>query len=141
MNFAITEIEGEAHEFAASINAVLDATALDLGKPFIEIPLHLKVEADDGTLLGGLAAYSVQDWLFIKLLAVVDGQRGSGIGRKLLSRAEDIAREKGLVGVYLDTYDFQAPRFYASMGYTECGRLPAAGGAPQRFWFAKSFDT
>lgn len=141
MGFVITEIEGEANEFAESLNAILDATALELGLPFVEVPLHLRADDAGGRLLGGLSAISLQGWLFIKYLAVVDGQRGSGIGAALVSKSEEIARQRGLAGVYLDTFDFQAPRFYVSMGYTECGRLPAVDGAAQRIWFAKTFDT
>ncbi|PWV98984.1 acetyltransferase (GNAT) family protein [Hoeflea marina] len=141
MNFAITEIEGEADDFAASLNAMLDAAALELDKPFIETPLHLRADAGDGALIGGLAACTMQGWLFVRYLVVAEGRRGSGLGRAMMLRAEEIARDRGLVGVYLDTFDFQAPRFYASMGYIECGRLPAAGGAPQRIWFAKTFQT
>lgn len=140
MGFVITEIEGEANEFAESLNAILDATALELGLPFVEVPLHLRADDAGGRLLGGLSAISLQGWLFIKYLAVVDGQRGSGIGAALVSKSEEIARQRGLAGVYLDTFDFQAPRFYVSMGYTECGRLPAVDGAAQRIWFAKTFD-
>ena len=94
----------------------------------------------DGGLVGGLAAYEDQRWLYVKLLGVAEASRGGGIGRRLLAQAEDHARRKGLVGVYLDTFEFQAPRFYKELGYTECGRLPATGGAPQRIWFAKTFD-
>ena len=140
MGFVITEIEGEANDFAESLNAILDATAIELGLPFVEVPLHLRAGDAGGGLLGGLSAISLQGWLFIKYLAVVDGQRGSGIGAALVSKSEEIARQRGLAGVYLDTFDFQAPRFYVSMGYTECGRLPAVDGAAQRIWFAKTFD-
>ena len=66
--------------------------------------------------------------------------RGGGIGAQLLARAEAMAREDGLVGIYLDTFEFQAPRFYLREGYREIGRLPKVGDAPQRIWFAKEFN-
>jgi GNAT superfamily N-acetyltransferase len=59
---------------------------------------------------------------------------------RLLADAEVHARGEGLVGVYLDTYEFQAPGFYEKMGYREFGRLPAVDGHPQRIWYAKIFD-
>jgi GNAT superfamily N-acetyltransferase len=101
---------------------------------------NLRANQDDGTLAGGLTAYPVQGWLFIKLLGVVEDQRGKGIGRALLERAEDFARAKGLGGVYLDTFDFQAPVFYERLGYIECGRLPVIRGGRQRIWLAKTFE-
>lgn len=140
MTIEITTIEGGDNDFANTVEAIIDAAALQLGRPFQPEPLHLKAIDSDGQLVGGLTAYTVQGWLFIKLLGIAEGQRGSGLGRALLARAEDFARQKGLVGVYLDTFEFQAPRFYQGLGYIECGRLPTVDGAAQRIWFAKIFD-
>ncbi|SOE09414.1 acetyltransferase (GNAT) family protein [Hoeflea halophila] len=140
MTLEITVDETGDPEFAAMIEAIVDEPAARRGHPFDPVPLHLKAVDTEGRLAGGLTAHSVQRWLFVKLLGVPEEQRGSGIGRKLLAKAEEIARQRGHVGVYLDTFEFQAPRFYESLGYEECGRLPAHGGAPQRIWFAKTFD-
>jgi GNAT superfamily N-acetyltransferase len=140
MTFEIREIDDRTGEFAATVDAILDDAALRLGLPFEPDKLHLRVDDAQGQLAGGLSGYFVQGWLFVKLLAIVDGHRGSGIGRALMLRAEEIARQKGYAGVYLDTFTFQAPRFYESLGYVECGRMPAARGHAQRIWFAKSFD-
>lgn len=140
MTIEITSDESGDPEFAKTVEAIVDEPAARMGRPFDPEHVHLKAVGADGRLAGGLTAHTVQGWLFIKLLGVVDGQRGGGLGRKLLARAEEIAQQKGLVGVYLDTFEFQAPRFYEGLGYTECGRLPAHGGAPQRIWFAKTFD-
>ena len=140
MTIDITADESGDAEFANTVEAIVDEPAARMGHPFEPEHLHLKAVDADGRLAGGLTAHTVQGWLFIKLLGVTEEQRGGGIGRALLARAEDFARQKGLVGVYLDTFEFQAPRFYQGLGYTECGRLPASGGAPQRIWFAKTFE-
>lgn len=140
MTFEIKVIDDKSGEFFATVDAILDDAALKLGLPFEPDKLHLRIDDADGNLAGGLSGYFVQGWLFVKLLAIVDGQRGSGIGRALMLRAEEITRQKGYAGVYLDTFTFQAPRFYESLGYVECGRLPATRGHAQRIWFAKAFD-
>jgi len=140
MTIEITAVEAEGDDFANTVEAIVDGAAAKLGLPFEPEQLQLKACDADGQLTGGLTGHTVQGWLFIKLLGVAEGQRGSGTGRALLARAEDFARQKGLVGVYLDTFDFQAPRFYEGLGYSECGRLPAKRGMPQRIWFAKAFD-
>ncbi|AKH99767.1 putative acetyltransferase [Hoeflea sp. IMCC20628] len=140
MTVDISVIQDTSGEFADTIEAIIDGTAAKLGLPFVHEQLQLKASDANGELVGGLTAHTVQGWLFIKLLGIAEGQRGSGTGRALLARAEDFARQKGLVGVYLDTFEFQAPRFYKSLGYSECGRLPASGGHAQRIWFAKTFD-
>lgn len=140
MTIEITTVEAGGRDFGDTIEAIVDGTAAKLGYPFDPVPFQLQARDSDGKLVGGLTAHPVQGWLFIKLLGVTEGQRGGGTGRALLAEAEDFARQNGLVGVYLDTFEFQAPRFYETLGYTECGRLPAHRGAPQRIWFAKTFD-
>jgi GNAT superfamily N-acetyltransferase len=125
--------------FDKDVEAILDAAANALGRPFGGEELYLRADGGDGGLVGGLSGFDLQGWLFVKFLAVTPEARGSGVGAKLLVKAEDWARRHGLAGVYLDTFDFQAPEFYAKCGYTEFGRLPAVGGYPQRIWFAKVF--
>lgn len=140
MTIKIMDVDGSDGIFANIVETLIDATAAKLGYPFDPVPFQIKAVNADGSLAGGLVAHPVQKWLFIKLLGVTEAARGNGIGRALLARAEDHARDKGLVGVYLDTFEFQAPRFYQELGYSECGRLPATGGAPQRIWFARNFE-
>ncbi|MBC7281234.1 GNAT family N-acetyltransferase [Hoeflea sp.] len=140
MTITITTVDGTDGGFSNRVEELIDGTAAELGYPFDPVRFELKASSADHELAGGLVAYSVQGWLFIKLLGVAETERGNGIGRALLAKAEEYARETGLVGVYLDTFEFQAPRFYRELGYTECGRLPATGGAPQRIWFAKAFE-
>ena len=140
MTITITEVASNDGGFSTAVEELIDATAADLGYPFEPVRFELKAADAAGELAGGLVAYTIQGWLFIKLLGVAEAARGNGIGRALLGKAEEHARETGLVGVYLDTFEFQAPRFYQELGYTECGRLPATGAAPQRIWFAKPFE-
>lgn len=138
-NFDITVSEGEDKEFATDVVDIIDQTAVALGKPFTPRVVNFRCTDADGQLLGGLVGSENQGWLFVKLLAVAPEARNGGMGAALLKRAEAVARERKLAGVYLDTFEFQAPRFYLREGYTEIGRLPAVGAAPQRIWFAKTF--
>jgi GNAT superfamily N-acetyltransferase len=132
---------GEDDEgFTKAVVDILDASARDLGRPFDPNTVQLRAEDGDGRMLGGLVGAEAQGWFFVKYLAVKPEARGQGVGAKLLAGAEKLARDRGLAGVYLDTFEFQAPRFYAREGYVEIGRLPAVGGAPQRIWFMKAFE-
>lgn len=126
---------------ARSVDALLDDAAQALGLPFDGRKIQLAARDDKGQFLGGLIGAHLQRWFFVKLLAVSPEARGRGIGARLLAQAEAMAREEGLVGIYLDTFKFQAPRFYLREGYREIGRLPKIGDAPQRIWFAKEFNT
>jgi GNAT superfamily N-acetyltransferase len=76
-----------------------------------------------GKALGGLTARISYSRMFIELLFVPEALRGSGIGRQLLEQAEHVAREAGCIGIWLDTFTFQAPGFYKKLGYTEFGVL------------------
>ncbi len=123
-----------------AVDAILDEAAKAQGHPFEGRKVQLRAQDAEGRFLGGLIGAQLQRWFFVKLLAVSPEARGGGIGAQLLARAEAMAREDGLVGIYLDTFEFQAPRFYLREGYREIGRLPKVGDAPQRIWFAKEFN-
>lgn len=133
-------VDGDDDVLAGAVDGILDEAAEALGRRFEGRKVQLRAVDAKGTMLGGLIGAYLQRWLYVKLLAVSPEARGRGIGAKLLARAETHAREEGLVGIYLDTFEFQAPRFYLREGYREIGRLPKIGDAPQRIWFAKEFN-
>lgn len=135
----IVKFEGEDESFGKTLDDLLDAHAELNGTPFEPVTAGFVAREGDA-VVGGLYGWGQLGWFFVKLLALTPEARGTGAGARLLADAEAHAREAGLVGVYLDTYEFQAPGFYAKLGYTEMGRLPAAGGHPQRIWFCKQFE-
>lgn len=54
----------------------------------------------------------------------------------MLSRAEDVARERGCRQLLVSSFTFQAPEFYRRHGYVEIGRspdLPVEGEADVHF--------
>ena len=93
------------------------------GFPWPWRDLNIVLRAADGTVIGGLLGETNGGWLFVKALWVAAEHRGRGYGRQLLSAAEGRARERQCVGVYLDTYDFQARPFYEHLGYRVFGEL------------------
>ena len=83
-----------------------------------ELPLHVWVLDDAGTLAGGLVGHTWTNWLHVAYLWVDERHRGAGLGSQLLARAERMARhERGCTSVRLETWDFQAPEFYKKQGY------------------------
>ena len=76
-----------------------------------------------GQVAGGLNGSSHYGWMFVDRLVVREDLRGQGLGSRLLTEAEDKAKRRGCIGVYLDTHDFQAKPFYEKHGYTEFGVL------------------
>ncbi len=86
--------------------------------------LALKLVDVTGSTIGGLWGKSMYDWLFVELLAVPETLRGTGTGTALMQQAESVAVSRGCVGVWLDTFSFQAKPFYEKLGYAEFGVLP-----------------
>ncbi len=102
---------------------------------------HFQVEAWDGDLwLGTLTGRTHQQWFFVDLLAVPPEARGQDIGTRLMHEAERIARSRNLIGLWLDTYTFQAPGFYAKLGFEEVGRIPDYPPGHARHFLAKRLD-
>ncbi|CRL51792.1 GNAT family N-acetyltransferase [Pseudomonas sp. URMO17WK12:I11] len=100
-------------------------------------PLALLVRDDNGEILGGLYGRFFYQWLFIELLSVPEQARGQGLGSKLMQMAEDLAQEKECVGIWLDTFDFQAPEFYKRLGYSELGQIADYPTGHKRHFFQK----
>ncbi|RMN95808.1 GCN5-related N-acetyltransferase [Pseudomonas cannabina] len=92
---------------------------------------------ETGEVVGGLHARLLFEWLFIDLLVVPEQARGQGMGSRLMQMAEDLAVEKACVGIWLDTFDFQAPDFYRRHGYTEFGQIDDYPRGHKRFFFQK----
>lgn len=99
--------------------------------------LALLVRDDQDEILGGLYGRFFYQWLFIELLSVPDQARGQGMGSRLMKMAEDLAREKGCVGIWLDTFDFQAPEFYQKLGFSEVGQIADYPPGHRRFFLQK----
>ncbi len=103
-------------------------------------PLALLVRDDNGEILGGLYGRFFYQWLFIELLSVPEQARGQGMGSTLMQMAEDLAREKECMGIWLDTFDFQAPEFYKRLGYSELGQIADYPPGHKRFFFQKRLN-
>lgn len=91
-------------------------------------------------VLGGLYGSLHYRWMFIELLAVPELARGQGLGSTLMEMAENLAREKNCVGIWLDTFDFQAPEFYRQLGFSEFGQINDYPPGHRRFFLQKRLD-
>jgi GNAT superfamily N-acetyltransferase len=95
-------------------------------------------ESDE--IVGGLWGQSVADWLFVDLLVVPEASRKRGIGTSLLRQAEDVARKRNCVGVWLSTGTFQAPVFYEKLGYEQFGQIADLPRGHKTFFYSKRLD-
>ena len=82
----------------------------------------------EGKILGVVALHLVwEDLAEIKSLAVREGFRGKGIGRKLVERALKEAKDLGVKKVFSLTY---AKEFFLKLGFREIDK----GELPQKVW-------
>lgn len=137
----MTEIrpaEGSVDEARDRILEVLDRHSMAIGKSF-KSEVALFEAHEDGVYLGGLAARFSLDlkWVFVELLAVAEEGRGKGVGSQLMARVEQEARLRGMDGIWLDTFSFQAPEFYRRLGYSEFGRIDGYPENEARLFFVK----
>jgi GNAT superfamily N-acetyltransferase len=88
-------------------------------------------------IAGGLIGEIHWGWLYINLLYLQDELRGQGYGHRLLTLAEDAARQCGATNAYLDTFSFQALDFYQQHGYQVFGELADFPPGHQRYYLTK----
>jgi GNAT superfamily N-acetyltransferase len=94
-------------------------------------------DTDSGDTVGGLWAHTMHDWMFVELLSVPDALRGLGLGSKLMAQAEQLALARNCTGIWLDTFEFQAPEFYRKMGFEQCGSIDDHPKGMSRLIFRK----
>jgi len=106
------------------------------------------VVAERGTEIVGMAqlarstADNARHRAEVQRVAVATGDRGAGVGRRLMAAVENEARERGLTLLWLTTHaDTDACAFYDAIGYTQLGvmpnysRRPDGRLAPGAFYF------
>jgi GNAT superfamily N-acetyltransferase len=92
-----------------------------------------------GAVQSGVRFLTALEWLFVNWLWVAAPYRRTGEGSRLLLAAETDARALGCRGVYLDTFSFQAPKFYEKLGFREFGRIDDFPPGHSRIWLMKRF--
>ena len=139
----MTEIVYEPELLPESRAAVLDGLVAfnrsqtpDFTGKYGSIGLMLK-HPDTGATDGGLTARIGFGWMFVELLFVPERLRGQGVGTRLMQQAEVVAREQQCIGIWLDTFTFQAPDFYRKLGYVVFGEIANYPPGSSRFFLHK----
>jgi|KBSMisStaDraftv2_1062788.scaffolds.fasta_scaffold176157_2 N-acetylglutamate synthase-like GNAT family acetyltransferase len=82
------------------------------------------VVEDAGEMVAAAAGYTWGGICEVKTLWVHPDRRGSGLGSALMARAIEEARARECRLLFLATYDFQAPDFYARLGFECIATIP-----------------
>ena len=137
LNFEIVVSKEASQEDLASIAAPLSEYNLQNGPPPNFLKVALLVKSPDQKTVGGLWGLAAYDWLFVEYLAVPTELRRLGLGRTLMQKAEQIAIEHSCIGVWLDTFAFQALPFYEKLGYQRFGQLDDHPRGSTRYFLQK----
>lgn len=122
----------------ASLTDIIQASNVAAGWPdakYEEFGFFLRDQT--GAAIGGISGYLLYDWLYVQFLAVPERMRGQGIGSALLNRAEELARDRNAVGMWLDTFAFGPADYYARLGFTAVGAIEGHPPGSRRIFFQK----
>src|SRR2546422_948613 len=98
---------------------------------YLQRPDTMALVAEDGGSVNGFLDMEFRQRLnferpeaWIPDLIVAEGSRGRGAGRALISRAEEVARERGCWAMALEsaTWRGDAHRFYLREGWADTGK-------------------
>lgn len=139
MTVRIDRIETRDMAAREAIFTALDAfndAATGMPEPAQWLGLLLRAPGSE-RIIGGLWGLSYYRWLFVELLVVPAELRGQGVGSDLMRQAEKVARARGCLGIWLDTFSFQAPGFYEKLGFQRVGRIDDYPPGHNRSFFQK----
>jgi len=77
-----------------------------------------------GQLVGAVAGYTWGGICELRQVWVHEVHRRKGLGEALMTVATREAKARGCAYVYLATHDFQAPGFYAKLGFKKVAEIP-----------------
>ena len=109
--------------FAAISRPLADFNAHFAGPVEFRPLLLALTDGLSGEVIGGLAGETIYGWLSVQSLFVPERLRGQGLGRALIERAEAEGRQRGCIGIVVNTFSFQARPFYERLGFSQFGRL------------------
>lgn len=106
-----------------------------------EVQLAVFARDDAGRVIGGLLGHLRWRWVYVAKLWLPDELRGRGVGRRVMEEVEAYARRKDCLGIYLDTFEYQALPFYEKLGYKQFGVLEGYPPGYRQFHLRKALTT
>lgn len=141
MNVHVETTDDPAQDDKAVVLSGLDSSnraAVDLAAIR---PLAAFVRDEHGTILGGVLARTWGECCEVMQLWVDEAHRRRGHGRSLMRAVETESRNRGCTRIHLDTFSFQAPDFYAALGYAVVGEFTGFPDGVRRFFLERELAT
>lgn len=102
--------------------------------------LAIFVRDEAGELAAGLHGWTWGGVLFVRTLWVRESLRGTGFGTRLMRAAEAEGMRRGCHKAMVDTHSYQAPGFYAKLGYEVIAEIEGYPGESTRVCLKKRLD-
>lgn len=112
----------------------------NIGDGYKGIRIKLVARDQDGELIGGLYAWTTLRNLIFEHIWVEEGYRKKGVGRTLMREMERIAKENGCIASQAYTFSFQAPAFFAKIGYQILGISDGYPHSVKEFYLIKKYN-
>jgi len=137
MEIRINDFETEAYK--EKIHDLLITYNREKTKDINEINKPLEIIAiENNKIIGGIYGRSIWGTLEIKTFVVDESNRKKGIGTKLILEAENEAFQRNCRYISLDTFSFQAPKFYEHMGFELIGTETDFPKGFEKYYYRKS---
>ena len=107
-----------------------------LRKPRVDIELYLKVGDE---VIGAILCDTYNYSFYIDVLWIRDDYRKNGYGKKLMEKAEEIAKANGCLFAHTTTFNFQSPGFYQNCGYEIFASLDEYPNGIVQYFLKKRF--
>jgi len=135
-----TRVSVEPHASRADLETVIRGlrafNTQYIGEPDLK-PVQLFLRDETGTVVGGLLGHTLFRWMYIAKLWVDESHRGDGSGSRLMDAADALARERASIGMFVDTFEYQARPFYERHGFTVFGTLEGYPPGYRQYYLAK----
>ncbi|WP_282014577.1 GNAT family N-acetyltransferase [Marinifilum flexuosum] len=122
MNIKVTdEVDHKSYDRVVELLVEYNISQTEKNADEINKPIEIIVRDDKGEIIGGLYGRSIWGTLEIKTFVVKAQNRNKGIGKKIILEAEKEAKKRNCRFISLDTFSFQAPKFYERLGFEKVG--------------------
>ena len=98
---------------------------------------NILLKDKDNKIVAGIITKMYLKSMFLEAFWVDQQYRKKGIGRELIKKIENHAKEKECKFIHLDTFSFQAIGFYEKLGYTTFGVIEDYPDDIKRYYLKK----